>query len=71
MFASCELRLRVRARILLPLKWEWVLPYRDVDAVIREDEGGVGGSELSGGHRCCVVERDVVTRCLLRFFAGT
>lgn len=32
------------------------ISYGDLDTVIREDEGGVGGSELGGGHFCWVVE---------------
>lgn len=36
--------------------------YSDLDTVIREDEGGVGGSELGGGHFDFVVE-GVRMRC--------
>jgi len=39
-----------------------VMPYGDIDTIIREDEGRVGGCELGGGHGvlCCgsVLRRD-------------
>jgi hypothetical protein len=42
--------------------------YSDLETLIGQDEGGVGGSELGGRHYCWCVEVGGKVRCQRRFF---